>query len=101
MEHTQIVRLVVEGVVYYSDNDEAAFFEWLSKMNCIVKVGGEFRELHLMVQIDLVDRNNLLDIIALFYRYKMDIKQILKLDRPEFSSWLHDAQTYWFADMFG
>ncbi len=35
------VALIAKRVWYCSENDEAAFFEWLDKLPCVEKYGGE------------------------------------------------------------
>jgi hypothetical protein len=101
MNDTSVVELRAENVIYYSQNDEAAFFEWLAKMPCVIKVDGRGHMLFVRVNPVLVDQYNLRDLLALFHRYKIDMKQLVALDRPEFSSWFHDKEKYWYAEVFG
>ena len=56
--------------------DEDAFFYWIKRINCIKSFEGARDELYL----DLVDRelsyDDAKDLIALLYRYKIDMKQL-------------------------
>jgi hypothetical protein len=49
----------------------------------------------------LIDQYNLRDLLALFHRYNIDMKQLIAFDRPEFSSWFHDERKYWYEEVFG
>ena len=70
--------LICKSVSYYSDKDEDAFFEWINKIECIESISAVGDELYL----DLVDRelnnNDIDDLIGLFARYQIDMKQLGK-----------------------
>ncbi len=70
--------LTCKSVDYYSILDEEVFFYWISKIKCIEKFEGAGDELYL----DLVDReldySDMKDLIALFFRYKINMKQLAR-----------------------
>lgn len=71
--------LTCKSIYFYSMNDEAIFFEWIKKISCIQSFSGSGDELYL----DLVDKelsyDDIKDLIALFYRYKINMKQLSSL----------------------
>ena len=100
MSDTSITELKAEHVIYYSDNDEVAFFEWLGKIKCVTATGGSGYVLSITVQLNLVGDGDLRDLLALFHRYNINKRQLVVLDRPEFHSWFHDKRKYWYSEVF-
>jgi hypothetical protein len=101
MSDASVVELKAESIVYYSQNDEAAFYGWLAKIPCVINVTGRDSMTFMRINVSLVDQYNLRDLLALFHRYKIDMKQLIVFDRPEFSSWFHVDSKYWYEEVFG
>jgi len=95
----QIV-LHAKRVLYYSENDEAAFFEWLVKLGCVEKYEGEADVLNIHINKTLVDEYSLREILSLFRRYSVDMKQLRVFDKAEFSEWFRNPLAYWFKPVF-
>ncbi len=58
--------------------DEDIFFEWIKRITCIKKIEGAGEELYLdLVEHDL-EYEDMKNLIALFYRYKINMKQLAK-----------------------
>ncbi len=94
--------LTCKGVKYCSLLDETAFFEWIEKINCIASYEGALDELYL----DLVDRDlkdtELKELIALFYRYKIDMKQLAQFKTEHNKDWFYDnKRAFWNKKVFG
>lgn len=94
--------LICKRVHYYSYNDEDAFFEWIKKIKCIKSFEGAGDELYL----DLVDRKltetDLRELMALLYRYKVDMKQLARFLTPKNKKWFYDnKRAYWHRRVFG
>jgi hypothetical protein len=98
MNSSSTTELRAEHVRYYSQNDEAAFFDWLAKIKCVTKTVGSGYTLSIMVQLDLVDQDGLRDLLALFHRYHIGKSQLVALVRPEFSAWFHEKGKFWNAE---
>lgn len=94
--------LICKKVIFYSQKDEDVFFEWIKKIKCIEHFEGVCDELYLnLIQRQLTD-DELRDIIALFYRYKIDIKQLQRFVNEENKEWLcGKPYGYWHTRMFG
>lgn len=95
-----ITILIADSVWFYSQNDEAAFFGWLEKIDCVTKYDGQGTVLYIHVDSPTVDEVSLRDLLALFYRYKIDMKQLIRFERPEFSEWFRGKDSYWYASVF-
>jgi hypothetical protein len=73
---TDTIILVAESVWYYSPNDEAAFFEWLDKIDCVSKYDGKGTLLNIYLRANAVNEDALRELRALFGRYDIDTKQL-------------------------
>lgn len=94
------LTLIAKRVWYYSENDEAAFFEWLDKLACVKRYEGELDVLNIHVDKSKVDEHALRELLALFHRYRVDMKQLRVFDRDEFAGWFRDPRAYWHAAVF-
>jgi hypothetical protein len=48
-----------------------------------------------------VDERGLRELIALFRRYRVGLKQLAVFDRGEFADWFRSEQAYWHKEVFG
>jgi hypothetical protein len=96
-----IVQLEALRVIYSSPLDECAFFEWLDKLPCVKGYHGEKEMLYIDVSASDVDEEGLRELLALFKRYKIDLRQFSVFDRAEFSRWFRNPKSYWFSKVFG
>ena len=94
--------LVCKAVKFYSHKDEDMFFEWIKKIDCIDETSAAYDELYLHIASDELHDNDLRDIIALFYRYKIDMKQLKKFLNKKNKEWFFDnLKAYWHKQIFG
>lgn len=94
--------LICKEVRFYSPNDEAAFFEWLSKNDCIDDVEGVGDEIHLTIAADELHDHDLRDLLALFYRYNVDMKQLKRFLSSDNEKWFFGNRiAYWHTRVFG
>lgn len=101
MSDAETIELRAVGVRFYSEHDEGAFFEWLSKLACIEKCEGHGRILSIFVKANLVDEAALRELLSLFRRYGVELRQLGCFDRPEFSDWFRNPKSYWYKAIFG
>jgi hypothetical protein len=96
------VELVAKGLRWFSDYDEAAFFEWLKKIPCIETYKGQGKALHIEIDQDRLDDVCLREMLALFYRFKQEMSQLAvfkdEKKRPWFSN---NSRAYWYRQVFG
>ena len=94
--------LVCKSVTYYCNKDEEAFFEKNKKINCIEKISGLGRELYLHISSDDINDQDLDDLIGLFYRYKIDMKQLARFLTNDNKNWFYDnKKAFWYKKVFG
>lgn len=99
MKKSASLLFVARSVKYRSSNDERAFFEWLARIDGFESVKGVGNELHIQMNRDLGE-HGLRDVIALFFRYNIDLTQIPKVIPPPQQPWLLKEGMYWFSAMF-
>ena len=93
--------LLCKGVIFYALKDEDAFFEWIKKIECIEKFHGVGDELYLYIRSNKIDDLNLDDLLGLFYRYKIDMKQLARFLNEDNKEWFYDnKKAYWHKKVF-
>jgi hypothetical protein len=90
-----VPQLVCDSVEYFSQGDETAFFNWLNSIECIEKIEGFGTELELTISSQIITDENLRDLIAIFLRYKVDLKQLLIFETNENSYWFKNKSAFW------
>ena len=94
------VELIAKGPEFYSSLDEDAFFYWLDKIECVNswRLGTD----SIVLEIDTTNMNEeeLRGILALFYRYEMDMKQLKQFMTKENAEWFARPIAYWHNRMF-
>jgi hypothetical protein len=96
------IILICKSVWYYSRLDEDIFFEWISRIKCILKFDGIRDELYLYIKNKRLNNENLRDLLALFYRYKIDMKQLKIFLNKNNKEWFFDnKKAYWHRRVFG
>ena len=92
--------LIVRGPTYWSQKDESVFFEWLQSISCVGKIGGRLRSLHISLKRAPSD-SQLRELIALFQRYRMNMKCLAALKTTRNVVWFDDKKMFWHARVFG
>lgn len=78
------------------------FFEWISRIKGIKNTSAFYKTLLLHLKSDKLSDDDLRDIIALFYRYKIDMKQLQRFMTEKNRAWFHDTgRGYWYRRVFG
>jgi hypothetical protein len=94
--------LVCKRVRFYALKDEDAFFEWIKKIDCIENFFGIGDELHLEIVSDDIHDYNLRDLLGLFYRYNIDMKQLKRFLNNDNKKWFKEGKVkgYWYKRVF-
>ena len=95
------VELEATGVRFFSKGDESAFFRWLDKLAFVQRYEGRGRTLYISINSMSVDEDGLRELLALFRRYGVPLRQLIVFDRDEFAEWFRDSLAYWHKDIFG
>lgn len=89
--------ITCKRVTFYSMLDEDMFFDWIKNIKCIASFENAKDELYL----DLIDHplnyDDAKNLIALLYRYKIDMKQLQQLINDSNK----DAFEPWHTEIFG
>jgi hypothetical protein len=83
--------LLCTTLSFYTETDEALLFQWLKAVLCITTIQGVGRELHLHINNPMVSHDDLLNLIAIFDRYKFDANQLLVFKNEE-NAYLFEAE---------
>lgn len=68
--------IICKRVCFYSDLDESMFFTWIKSISCIEKFDGAGDELYLHLVKRELSYDDMKDLIALLYRYKIKMDQL-------------------------
>lgn len=97
---TRIPPLVATSVRFYHENDERAFFAWLKRIACVERFEGDGRDL--LITLSRVPRDDdLRELVAFFYRYKIDMRQLASFSAGSTKAWFRDPKMYWHRRVFG
>ncbi|MBC7906875.1 MAG: hypothetical protein H7Y60_09035 [Rhodospirillaceae bacterium] len=89
------------GVTFYHQNDERAFFEWLTRVPCVENCVGEGAQ-GLVVYLKRAPRKDeLRELLAFCQRYGVDMRQMAKFETARNREWFRDPKKYWYHAVFG
>lgn len=97
------IVLACKSIWYYSTIDEDLFFEWIKRISCIIKFDAIHDELYLYIKTNIVADDDLRELIALFYRYKVEMKQLQQFLNKNNKDWFYASKYkgYWHRRVFG
>lgn len=95
------VELKAQATCFFSRLDEEAFFGWLKKLPSVSTFEGKGDTLSIRVDKSKVDKDALRELLALFQRYGIDMKQLSIFDKRGFADWFHNREAYWHKSVFG
>ena len=70
------IILECKRVKFYSPNDKNVFFEWIKSAKYIQEFKGERDKILLYIVNTPLENSELLELVALFRRYKINTKQL-------------------------
>lgn len=94
-----MTQIPCRWVKFYSQGDEAAFFSFAEGIPAVRKVEGISDSIVLHLRPPVSD-NSLRDLLALLFRYKVDMRPLAELKTRENSDWFCDAEAYWHKKVF-
>ena len=92
--------LIASAVLFFSACDEDAFFAWLDKLSCIIEYCGEGIALHITLNVALLDDSSLRELLALFFRYGVEMTQLSVFETDSNRSWFRNSGAYWYTRVF-
>jgi hypothetical protein len=93
------LTLVASRVTYYSQEDETAFFEWLDRLECVEGYRGSAHDLFIRLKRPPT-KADLQELLALFFRYGVDMRQLARFETKSNQRWLRDPAKYWHGLVF-
>ncbi|MGA9530667.1 MAG: hypothetical protein WBQ73_02140 [Candidatus Babeliales bacterium] len=101
MKPTSDNILVCETVKFYCYKDEEAFFDWIKKIECISQFSGKGKTLYLHITTNPITDQDLDDLIGLFCRYNIDMKQLARFLTNKNKTWFYDnKKAFWYQKVF-
>lgn len=102
MLNNKEVKLICKSIKYHSMIDEEMFFTWLDKIPSIRQCNGMGCEFYIYFKNSRIPDEDLREIIGLFYRYKVDMKQLKVFLNDKNKKWFFDQpKAYWHRRVFG
>lgn len=100
MKDQATVTLHAVRVRFLSAGDEEAFFLWLDHMKEFVTARGAGDEILIEVPHSKLSNDQLRELIALFHRYQIDMRQLAHFENRSNRAWLRNKRAYWHDAMF-
>ncbi len=97
----RVIELECKKVVFYSPSDESAFFAWAESIPAVSSVSGRGRRILLAVDSRKISEESLRELLALFWRYSVSMKQLARFQNSRNASWFHATDAFWFTRVFG
>jgi len=97
-----VVKLICDSISYCSQGDEISFFNWLNSIECVGKVEGFGTELEVNVVSNRISDDDLRELIAIFTRYGVGLKQLRIFESPDNAGWFIKSKVaYWHKNLIG
>ena len=91
--------IIADGVTYYHENDEAAFFGWLDRMEVVSDYEG--RGTALLIRLARIPTDDdLWELLAFHQRYGIDMRQLAAFQTAENAQWFGSPVAYWHQAVF-
>lgn len=94
------ISLFARRLRFLSASDEAAFFHWLKRLKDFASARGEGDTIVIEVTQDQLDDDQLRELIALFFRYRIDMRQLSTFENSANKTWLRAKRAYWHQAMY-
>ncbi|MFZ6755510.1 hypothetical protein ACO0KY_19320 [Undibacterium sp. Dicai25W] len=85
---------------FYAKGDERRLFQGLSEIAAVSNVHGRGRGLIFELNLRLLGKESLWELLALLYRYGISLAPFKVLASSKKFSWLDDKKSYWYKNMF-
>jgi hypothetical protein len=93
-------KLICKNVLFFSMGDEASFFYWVKNIKCIKEIVGIGDEMQLIVSTERISDDCLRDLIAIFYRYNIDMEQLTQFTNDNNVDWFKNSKMFWYEKIW-
>ncbi|MFA5169054.1 MAG: hypothetical protein WC530_11060 [Candidatus Omnitrophota bacterium] len=95
-----MISIFCNRVEFYSQNDEASFFDFVGRIDAVDSIAGMGDTIHLHV-VDQPSEESLRDLLALFHRYRLPkMTQLSQFKNRKNQKWFTDTDAYWHKKVF-
>lgn len=91
-----MIYLDCSGINFYSQLDEKHLFLWASEIRGVVRWEVDT----LVVRSSRLSQASLRDLLALFFRYKIPMRQLAQFQNEKNASWFASPHMYWHQQVF-
>lgn len=95
------MQLVIKEQRYFSQLDEDHFFSWLQRIAGVSGIMSTPEGLAVTLAPGTFTDDSLDDLLALYARYQLDMRQLAQFETPENSAWLRNPKAFWHKQVFG
>ena len=88
-----------KGPEYFSQGDERALFEWLTRLKCVREVGGTGPYTEIRLRRSRLSNDDFRELLAIFHRYGIDKRVLRPFARKEMK-WVWNRTAYWYHGLF-
>ncbi len=89
-------------VRFRSTYDEEIFCWCIKQISCIKYFEKISNEFYLFLKGKKISNRDLDNLIGIFYRYKIDMKQLAQFQTEQNKSWFYDnKRAFWYKKVFG
>ena len=93
-------KLYCKRIEFYSEGDELHFDSWIDKISCVHEREGTGDCTVLHIKRKIISDKCLRELLALFFRYKIDMSQLKQFCTEDNSSWFNSPGKYWYHEVF-
>ena len=96
----QVHQIVATDILFYHQNDERAFVEWIERMPFVSESYGAGGDLFIQFSRFPTDED-IWELIGFCRRYRVEMTQLGSFLTDANRGWFFDHNMYWFAEIFG
>lgn len=93
--------MIPEPTWFYAYSDEKNFFRWLKSIRAVKDIAGQASGgLLLTLDVPNLDDDDLMDMIALFKRYDLDMSCLRAQLTKDNEHWFKNSDRFWYKTIF-
>lgn len=93
-------QIIATDILFYHDNDERAFIEWIDRMPFVQDTYGAGRDMFIRFSRFPTD-DDIWEIIGFCRRFQVEMTQLNAFLTDANREWFFNPKMWWFAEIFG
>lgn len=94
------IKLICNDATFETDMDKNLFKRFIKKIPSVDELDDFASKLHVYIKSTVIPDEDLKDILALFYQYKIDMRQLKIFLNNQNKDWFKDKDEYWHNRVF-